>query len=233
MKQAVQPFISCEHGGNRVPEPYRRLFAGYRALLTSHRGYDIGILPLAERLAAELSAPLLAADVTRLLVDLNRSRKSRALFSELTRPLPRSERQEILRLYHQPYWRAAENIVAGMIATGQQVLHLSIHSFTPVLNGKPRNTDIGLLYDPKQPAEKNLCLKWQSALAACSPALRTRRNYPYRGDADALVTALRGQFTAGDYLGIELEINQRHPLDNPAQWRAMQDHLLATLGTLL
>src|ERR1700739_839489 len=40
--------ITCEHGGNRIPVPYRRLFRGQRALLDSHRGYDPGSLVMGE-----------------------------------------------------------------------------------------------------------------------------------------------------------------------------------------
>ena len=34
--------VTCEHGGNRIPAPYRPLFRGQKALLDSHRGYDPG-----------------------------------------------------------------------------------------------------------------------------------------------------------------------------------------------
>jgi predicted N-formylglutamate amidohydrolase len=44
--------ISCEHGGNRIPEPYRDLFRPYRASLHSHRGFDAGSLPMARALAS-------------------------------------------------------------------------------------------------------------------------------------------------------------------------------------
>ncbi len=43
--------VSCEHAGNQIPAPYQALFANRQSLLTSHRGYDIGILPLARKLA--------------------------------------------------------------------------------------------------------------------------------------------------------------------------------------
>ena len=46
--------ITCEHGGNRIPAPYRRLFRGQRALLDSHRGYDPGALVMAKALASGL-----------------------------------------------------------------------------------------------------------------------------------------------------------------------------------
>jgi len=230
MNEKVGLFISCEHGGNRVPDAYRELFKGRQALLDSHRGYDIGILPFAERIAARFDAPLLSSTVSRLLVDLNRSLASRSLFSEMTRNLSQEERLHILRYYHQPYWKSAAEIVAGIVADGCQVLHLSMHSFTPVLNGQLRNADLGLLYDPNRTAETSLCLQWKKSLTVRCPQLRVRRNYPYRGNADALVTALRKQFSARDYLGIELEVNQCLPLSNTSRWQQVQDELLAILA---
>lgn len=230
MDKKVGLFISCEHGGNRVPDTYRKLFKGQQALLESHRGYDIGILPFAERMATHFDVPLLSATVSRLIVDLNRSVGSRTLFSELTCNLPKKERQTILQHYHRPYWQTAENSVAAIIAAGKQVLHLSLHSFTPELHGQSRNADLGLLYDPRRTAEKSLCLGWQKALTHSNPDLRVRRNYPYRGNADALVTALRKYFSPADYLGIEIEINQHLPLQCPQKWLKLQDDLLAVVS---
>jgi predicted N-formylglutamate amidohydrolase len=229
MPRPLKIFVSCEHASNRVPKPYQHLFAGREAVLDSHRGYDLGILPFAEMLAAEFNSPLISADVTRLIVDLNRSLDSKNLFSEFTRVLPPSEKEEIIRRYHQPYWRAIENIVAGMIASNQQVLHLSVHSFTPSLHGKIRNADLGLLYDPARRIEKTCCLQWQQALVTRLPSLRIRRNYPYRGNADALVTALRKRFAAETYLGIELEINQRIPIEKQTLWDTIQEQLRLSL----
>ena len=65
--------ITCEHGGNRIPAPYRRLFRERRALLLCHRGYDPGSLVMAKALARACRAPLVASTVSRLLIDLNRS----------------------------------------------------------------------------------------------------------------------------------------------------------------
>jgi predicted N-formylglutamate amidohydrolase len=229
MPLPLQIFISCEHASNRVPKPYQQLFTGQEAVLESHRGYDLGILPFAETLAAEFDSPLISADVSRLVVDLNRSRNSRSLFSEFTRRLPACERKEILRRYHAPYWSAVEDIVAGIISTNRRVLHLSVHSFTPIFHGEIRNADIGLLYDPSRTDEKSWCLQWQQALTTSHPGLRIRRNYPYRGNADALVTALRKRFAAASYLGIELEINQQIPLEKQQLWDTLQQQLLTSI----
>lgn len=229
MPLPLQILVSCEHARNRVPQPYQHLFTDQEAVLESHRGYDLGILPFAEMLAAEFGSPLICGDVTRLMVDLNRSCKSKNLFSEFTQGLPICERLEILRRYHHPYWSTVEDIAAEIIASNRRVLHLSVHSFTPVLHGKIRNADIGLLYDPARPAEKTWCLQWQQALSTSHPGLRIRRNYPYRGNADALVTALRRRFAAENYLGVELEINQQIPLERPLLWSTIQHQLIASL----
>jgi predicted N-formylglutamate amidohydrolase len=35
--------ITCGHGGNRIPEPYRALFHSRQALLSTHRRFDPGV----------------------------------------------------------------------------------------------------------------------------------------------------------------------------------------------
>jgi predicted N-formylglutamate amidohydrolase len=220
--------VSCEHGGHRIPAAYRPLFSGQDELLATHRGYDIGILPFARVLARELKAPLHAAEVSRLLVDLNRSRRSPTLFSEITRQLPPGEREAILRRYYDPYREAVAQSVAEGLRNGG-VLHLSVHSFTPELHGAVRRADIGLLYAPTRPAETEFCRRWQATIACLDPALRVRRNYPYRGVSDCLVTTLRRQFAGERYLGVEIEVNQKLPQGEPGRWRQVQRVLLDSL----
>jgi predicted N-formylglutamate amidohydrolase len=49
--------ITCEHGSNRIPAPYRDLFHAHEVLLDSHRGYDPGALIMARALATAFEAP--------------------------------------------------------------------------------------------------------------------------------------------------------------------------------
>jgi predicted N-formylglutamate amidohydrolase len=221
--------ISCEHGGNRVPESYRSLFRGGEKQLPTHRGYDLGVLPLAERFARELDAPLYAATVTRLLVDLNRSIGSRTLFSAVTRDLDSEARQKILAQFYFPYRRAVAETVGNIIRSDHRVIHLSVHSFTPVFDGKVRNADVGLLYDPARFAEKEFCRRWQRGIEQADSAIRVRRNYPYRGVSDSVVTSLREVFGEEAYLGIEIEINQQLPTEGKEAWEQCQRSLLAGL----
>lgn len=200
--------LSCEHGGNRVPRPYRALFATStaKAALASHRGYDPGSLAVARTLARILDAELVAFTTTRLLVEPNRSLGHPQLFSEFSAALDREQREAAIERHYVPHRNRIIDAIARLHS--QRVYHLAVHSFAPVLGGVPRNADIGLLYDPGRAAERDLCRRWAKILVALDPALRVRRNYPYRGTSDGLTTALRQRFAPSRYLGIELEINQ-------------------------
>ncbi|WP_020693819.1 N-formylglutamate amidohydrolase [Noviherbaspirillum massiliense] len=222
--------ITCEHGGNRVPLPYLDLFRGQDAVLWSHRGFDAGALQMARELAAALGAPLLASTVTRLLIDLNRSQGHPRLYSEMTRNAPPALRGQILEDHYLPYREEAAAAIERAIATGARVIHISSHSFTPELDGTPRNADVGLLYDPARPGEVELSRRWREAIRHASPALKVRMNYPYAGTADGMTTALRRRFPAGRYVGLELEINQKHALAPAAEWRRLRQ---AVIGGLL
>ncbi len=220
--------VTCEHGGNRIPPRYAKAFAGHRALLDSHRGWDAGALPLARQLAKALDAPLIASETSRLLVDLNRSEHHRALFSSISRALPDEERARILDEHYRPYRADVIATVAASIAAGKRVVHLSAHSFTPELDGETRNADIGLLYDPRRRHESAMCNTWLATLTEALPDMIVRRNYPYRGNADGLTTALRRMHRADRYVGIEVELNQRL-LTEPATYRKVCDVICATV----
>lgn len=224
--------ISCEHGGNRIPAAYRHLFAGRGGVLRSHRGYDPGALRMARDLATALAAPLHACIVSRLLIELNRSPRHARLYSEFTRDVGAGLRRELLERYYLPYRDAVETRIGAMTASGLRVVHLSSHSFTPALDGVVRDADIGLLYDPRRGGERALCREWRLALGRHAPGLKVRMNYPYAGTADGFTTYLRRRFTGADYLGIELEINQRHAAPGPA-WRALREAVVAALRDAL
>lgn len=198
--------VTCEHGGARIPARYRPLFRGAARILRSHRGYDRGALALARHLACRLRAPLYAATVSRLLVDLNRSPSHPRCLSEFVLPLPRGARAEIITAYHAPHRARVRAAIAAAIAAGDPVLHVAVHSFAPVLDGVVRRADIGLLYDPGRTGERALCNTWAAVIRA--EGLGVRRNYPYRGRSDGLTTWLRREFTPAGYLGVELEVNQ-------------------------
>ncbi|UCD34988.1 MAG: N-formylglutamate amidohydrolase [Nitrospiraceae bacterium] len=218
----VEYLITCEHGGSAIPREYSRLFRNRQGLLASHRGYDRGSRDLAGRLAERLGGRLYYAETSRLLVDLNRSPGHPRLFSEITRYLAGEEKATLLLTYYHPYRNAVRSFISGCIGEGRGVVHVSVHTFTPVLGGV-RNADAGLLYDPSRDAERELCLAWQEALSTVMPWIRVRRNYPYRGKSDGMVSSMRKRFGPRHYLGVELELNQRHVREGRSSWKRLQD----------
>lgn len=225
--------ISCEHGGHEVPPAYAALFQGHEALLDTHRGWDPGALELAQQMADAFAAPLHASTTTRLLVDLNRSVGHRQLYSEFTRGLDRTRREAILRDHYRPHREAVEARIGQLITSGCQVIHVASHSFTPCLNGVVRRADVAWLYDPRRPAEVRWAEQWLKAFAGRAPGLALRRNYPYEGRGDGLTALLRTRHGDTDYVGIELEVNQRFVASGGEPWRRLRIALIESLAAVL
>jgi predicted N-formylglutamate amidohydrolase len=223
--------ITCEHGGNRIPAPYRWLFLGRRALLDSHRGYDPGALDMAREMAKAFRAPLVTSTISRLLIDLNRSIGHPQFFSTVTRGAPAKLRAKIVEEHYLPYRAQVERLVRQSVLRGRRVIHISSHSFTPELDGKVRRADVGLLYHPARRGEAELCARWKALLAASAPRLRVRRNYPYAGKGDGLTSHLRRRFPSSAYVGIELEVNQNIVLAAGRRWVALRGALIDSLRT--
>ena len=225
--------ITCEHGGRKVPRAYAELFSGRKGVLDSHRGWDAGTLQLGRQISDALGAPLYAATTTRLLIDLNRSIGHRQLFSEVTRPLSQARRLDIVDRYYRPHRRAVEGEIARRIAQGHRVIHVASHSFTPVLDGVPRQADVAWLYDPRRPGEAVFAGAWMRALAQLAPELRLRRNYPYKGRSDGLTASLRRLHPDAAYVGIELEVNRRFVDQGGAAWKRLRTMLVESLKQAL
>lgn len=229
----VTVVLTCEHGGHDVPPAYAALFAGHDALLESHRGWDPGALVLGREMANAFGVPLHAATVTRLLVDLNRSIGHRQLFSELTRSLPKTERDAIIANFYRPHRDAVEAVITNAVHAGARVVHIASHSFTPSLDGEVRQADVAFLYDPRREGERALAAKWLDSLHTIAPSLRLRRNYPYQGKGDGLTAKMRKRHPDAAYVGVELEVNQRFFAEGGATWDAVRADVIASLRSAL
>ena len=175
---------------------------------------------------------------SRLFVDLNRTITNKSAFSEYYETLESRDKTlaEKAKAQAKAYWteyrEKIESFVASLVGSAgsptlrksslpalsnvevslpkrtAEIVHLGIHSFTPVLNGKVRNTDIGILYDPARPQERTYANVIKAEIKRLYPAMKVRFNYPYKGTSDGLTTTLRKKFGAR-YAGIEIEINQK------------------------
>ncbi len=202
--------LSCEHAGNIVPEGYESLFEPTKDVLSTHKAWDIGALSIAQVISDRLALPLFYQEITRLLVEANRSLNSPQLFSDYTNALSKSQKERIIEQYWMPYRERTGQFISAEIEKGHQVVHLSIHTFTPLWEGKAREVEVGLLYDDELENEAEWCKEFEMELHRESEGLAIRHNEPYHGKADGFTTHLRAVYDPEVYLGIELEINQKY-----------------------
>ncbi|HWL10457.1 MAG TPA: N-formylglutamate amidohydrolase [Planctomicrobium sp.] len=226
--RSPEMIFTCEHGGNLIPAMYRHCFTDAEEVLQSHRGYDPGALELARKFRAALKAPLFSETRSRLLIELNRSLNHPRLFSQYSRTLSAEVQQQLIEQIYQPYRQQVTDAISEQ-AKQKRVVHVSVHSFTPVLDGKVRRTEIGLLFDPKRSFESRFCELWKKRLRQAAPALAVHFNLPYRGTSDGFTTSLRQLFPDNRYAGIELEVNQKFPLGGDGRWKEIQQLLATTL----
>ena len=223
---ASTPATSCR-------ERYRPLFVGHEHLLPTHRGWDPGALLLAREMAERFDAPLYFDETTRLLADLNRSVGNPELHSEATRHLSLRERRELLDAHYHPHRRRVDAAMAAAVATGDRVVHIASHSFTPELNGHVRTADIGMLYDPGGRARSRSRRRGSTRCGAPTRRCRLRRNYPYIGKSDGVTQVMRRRYPPERYVGIELEVNQRYVEAGGPAWPKIRRTLVETLGEAL
>jgi predicted N-formylglutamate amidohydrolase len=225
--------ISCEHACNHVPDGYQHLFEGADEVLKSHRGWDPGSDLMAKKISEALDAPLFSCSFTRLLIETNRSPVHRQLFSEFIISLPKSEKEKLVNHFYLPYRNRVENKIRTLSKMGKSVLHLSIHTFTPILNGKLRDFEIGVLYDPSKKQEKKFSRLLKKNLMDNLPDLRVRMNQPYKGIDDGFTTYLRKKFEPELYAGIELEVNQKFYFEGLDIWENVSTGILKSLKPLI
>ncbi len=141
----------CEHASNFIPNIYKGLGLNSDNL-HKHIAWDIGALATAKIIADLLDSPLVYANYSRLLLDLNRELVAHdsivAISEDISIPgnqsLPETERLHRQQLY-APFHNSAERVITDRMQLGNPPMVLSIHSFTPVYHGKKRPWHIGVL----------------------------------------------------------------------------------------
>jgi predicted N-formylglutamate amidohydrolase len=200
--------LTCEHASSAVPR-YLRARRGDRELLESHRGLDLGAWEMARTLSQELRATAIGGRYSRLVVDLNRAPGDPALIlpcidgrriSFNAGLSARDVGRRVLR-HHAPYHVEIDRQVALRVFAGVRPLLLSVHSFTPQLDGRARELDIGILYGVQGPYGRRLAGSLRRL------GYRVAMNRPYSGRRGVIYAAARhGANYFIPYL--ELEVNQ-------------------------
>ena len=235
--QRQHVLISCEHASNRVPAELRRLGLSKRHL-EDHIAWDRGAAIMARAIAARLGTPCHLGQWSRLVIDLNRSPDHPKLIAPVSFGITIPGNQDVdhgeiarrLRRWWKPYRSRAMSDVSRLIARHGCCLQLSIHSFTPVVDGVIRRADIGLLYDPAHAGERAFAQQLRAALAPSG--LGIYMNEPYRGTSDGFTTSLRAHHPHARYAALEIETNQRL-LRTPSSTRRVARLLADALDRIL
>lgn len=183
---ATPLFFICDHAGNAVPRALGDLGLPGEEL-NRHIAIDLGILPVAQKLADRLGAALVWQRYSRLVVDANRlpsAPDSMAPISDGTvvpgnRALTPAQRQARLAAILEPYHACIATRLAERRQAGRPTVLVAMHSFTPALKARPteRPWHLGLCWGDDDRFS-------QAVLAALEPDrdLVIGRNQPYSVD---------------------------------------------------
>lgn len=149
--------VLCDHASNRVPEAVNGGTLGIsKADMHRHIAFDIGARATALNIARTLDAKMIASRFSRLVIDPNRGEDDPTLLMKIydhtiitgNRFADAVEKARRINAYYRPYHSAIDTALAEITARGETPVILSIHSFTPRLNGRPeRPWHIGVLWD--------------------------------------------------------------------------------------
>jgi predicted N-formylglutamate amidohydrolase len=171
--------LVCDHASNRVPRALQGLGLPPRHL-EAHIAWDIGAAAVTRHLARRLSSAAILCGYSRLVVDCNRDptdASSMPILSDGVRipgneDLRPEERAARIAAIFTPYHDAIE--IQLDKCRGRLPALISIHSFTPVMNGFQRPWHAGILWDE----DGRIASPLMAALAA-EPGLVIGDNQPY------------------------------------------------------
>lgn len=210
--------LVCEHASNHIPDAYDGLGLSPEARL-SHAAWDPGAEPLARLLSEAFDAPLVAGRVSRLVYDCNRPpeaadampAQSETIAVPGNRGLAAAARAARARMVYKPFSAALAGAIAARQAQGTPFALVTVHSFSAVWFGKPREVEIGILHDTDA--------RLADLMLAEAPALAPRRiarNAPY-GPEDGVTHTLRRHGLAGGLPNVMIEARQDLLRDSAGQ----------------
>ena len=218
--------LACEHAGRTVP----RKLAGNTPQdidMARHIAMDIGAEQVAHQLANYLDVPLVIQRYSRLVIDCNRPRTAPDLCPQqadgtyigFNKNLFPAEIKQRWQAIHQPFHR----VLADSFNHHPSAFLVTIHSFTPRLDGIDRPWHIGFL------ARHDLRLAGflQKYFATAWPDIITALNQPYKIETESDYTIPVHGETAGKH-HVLVEI-RNDLIDDSDKSRVWADRLAAGL----
>ena len=175
--------LSCDHASNLVPRALKGLGLVEREL-HRHIAWDQGAAEVARGLSRRLDATAVLSGYSRLVIDCNRSPEHETSIAEVSDGtavpgnvgISAEARAARKRTLFDPYHEGLAGALERVRGRGQMPVLVSVHSFTPVLAGKPRPWQISVLwgYDPRVPVPLLAALRGRGDLVVGD-------NEPYSG----------------------------------------------------
>jgi predicted N-formylglutamate amidohydrolase len=225
--------LIADHAGRAIPRRLGRLGLD-EATLARHIAWDIGIESTTGALSALLDAPAAIAHYSRLVIDCNRRLDDPTSIAQVSdnvdvpgnRGLTPAARQSRAAACFHPYHRAIDDLVAARRGAGAPTALISMHSFTPVIDGFERPWHVGVLWHRDTRLPRPLL-----ARLAADPALVVGDNQPYSGrDERGYSTQTHGEGHGLPHVLIEL---RQDLIDTPPGAAAWAERLAAILGAIL
>jgi len=180
---SAKAVLFADHAGRAMPRTLGSLGLG-PADLARHIAWDIGIADVTRRLARHMDSPAVLGGYSRLVIDCNRrlddptsiAQESDGVPVPGNRGLADADRAGRAATLFAPYHEAVGRMIEGRRRAGLVPAIISMHSFTPVMNGFERPWHIGILWN----RDARLPVPLLERLAA-EPDLCVGDNQPYTG----------------------------------------------------
>jgi predicted N-formylglutamate amidohydrolase len=231
---AADVLLVCEHASATIPDVFTDLGLQQQALL-SHIAWDPGALELAVLLAKMFDATLCYQRYSRLLYDCNRPPASPAAIRQDSetfeipgnRNLSEQERNQRVETFYRPFQKGLSGVIDARRRSGQRTVLVTVHSFTPVYFGRPRDVEVGILHDVDARLADAMLV--QADGLKCSYI--TRRNEPY-GPEDGVTHTLVEHGLKNALLNVMIEV-RNDLLRVPEEIDAMAAYLGALISNAL
>lgn len=215
--------LVCEHAANAIPASLDGLGLTSE-VRESHVSWDPGALPVAQELSRILDAALVHARFSRLAYDCNRPPEAASAMPERSeifdipgnKALSPTARDARAKALYEPFTNMLAHEITRRTEQGRPPVLVTIHSFTPVYHGKPREVELGILHDT------DATLADAMLKASHETTMITRRNEPY-GMADGVTHTLKLHALSNGLLNVMIEIRNDLLATVPLQKKAAQD----------
>jgi predicted N-formylglutamate amidohydrolase len=176
--------LVCDHASCRFPESLGNLGLDPFAR-RCHLAVDIGAGALTERLSESLGVTAVLAQYSRLVVDCNRQLLDPSAFLVFgdgiyipgNSNLQQADKDTRSEAIYWPYHKAVTGQIDRLTSIGGPPLFVSVHSFTPVLNGVSRSLEMGVLWDADEKVAQMMIAELRAA------GYNVGDNEPYTGKA--------------------------------------------------